>query len=281
MRVAVIYSGEPRTYHKVVDSHIEFFEDIDVDTYHSTWTHLDEREKTKIKLSPGFVNLNEVDYNCPERPDLLRFEKLLLNNKKNHPIFMLGRIQYMTGLAFMPLYYNNKNYDYVVRLRYDFTYEGKLKDYLKDIGSRDILVTRKMGGKSSPINIWDGFAIGRPDAMSYYFDFHRWIPFSLFNQDVLGWKFQPEFVYGTYLRVCQLNVKDCGIQPNHVYPDNKDVEWHRTERTVQYYRDLARFYPEFYTQQNGKLTVENDSPTVTDKLIIDRLNKEGFDCIIL
>jgi len=278
MKVAVIYSGEPRTFNKVVDSHDSFFEGLDVDTYHSTWLHVSERDKAIIKIAHNFKNLNEIDYNVKERPDLIRFEKLLLANKPNHPIFMLGRIQYMTGMAFMPLYYTQEQYDYVVRLRYDFTYEGKLIDYLKDIGPRDILVTRKMGGKSSPINIWDGFAIGRPDTMSYYFDFHRWIPFSLFDSNVFGWKFQPEFVYGTYLRTCQLNVKDCGIQPHHVYPEGRDVDWHRTERTVQYYRDLAKFHPEFYTQSNGKLTIENDSPTVSDKLIIDRLKEEGYYC---
>ena len=145
---------------------------------------------------------------------------------------MLGRIQYMTGMAFLPIYYNDKNYDYVVRLRYDFTYDGKLIDLLQDVGPRDLLITRKMGGKSSPINIWDGFAAGTPNIMGWYFDFHRWIPFSLFNNDVMGWKFQPEFVYGTYVRHCQLNVRDCGVQPYHVYPDGKDVDWHRTERTV-------------------------------------------------
>jgi hypothetical protein len=278
MKVAVIYSGEPRTYHKVVDQHIEFFEGLTVDTFHSTWMHLEDREKAKIKLAPRLTNFNEVDYLCHDRPDLLKFEKLLLNNKQNHPIFMLGRIQHMTAMAFMPLYYSKQEYDFVVRLRYDFTYDGKLKDFLQNVGSRDLLVTRKMGGKSSPINIWDGFAAGTPNVMSWYFDFNKWLPFSLFDSQVAGWKFQPEFVYGTYVRLCQLNVVDCGVQPHHVYPDNKDVEWHRTERTVQYYRDLARFHPEFYKQRNGKLIIENDSPTVTDELIINRLAEEGVTC---
>ena len=278
MKIAVIYSGEPRTYHKVVDQHIDFFEGLDIDTYHSTWTKVDEREKAKIRLAPNFINLNEVDYNCHERSDLLKFEKLLLSNKQNHPIFMLGRIQYMTSMSFLPNYYNDKNYDYVVRLRYDFTYDGKLKDYLKDIGPRDLLITRKMGGKSSPVNIWDGFAAGTPNIMGWYFDFHRWIPFSLFNNDVMNWKFQPEFVYGTYVRHCQMNVRDCGVQPHHVYPDGKDVDWHRTERTIQYYRDLAQSHPEYYVHREGKLVIENDSPTVEDKLIIDRLNEEGYTC---
>lgn len=286
MKVAAIYSGEPRTYHKIVDQHNGFFKGLDVDTYHSTWAHLNEQEKNKIRLAPGFKNLNEVDYNCTERPDLLQFEKLLLSKKQNHPIFMLGRIQYMTGMAFMPLFYNGEHpdipnmnsYDYVVRMRYDFTYDGNLKDYLSNVGPHDIHITRKMGGKSSPNNIWDGFAIGTPPSMSWYFNFHRWIPFSLFNMEIYNWKFQPEFVYGIYLRLIDLNVVDCGVQPNHVYPDNRDVDWHRTERTVQYYRDLARFHPEYYTHKNGKLTIENDSPTVKDFLIIDRLAKEGFSC---
>jgi len=47
---------------------------------------------------------------------------------------------------------------------------------------------------------------------------------------------------------------------------------------VQYYRDLATQHPEFYTQRNGKLTIENDSPVVSDKYIIYELKKEGFNC---
>ena len=54
MKVAVIYSGEPRTFNKVVDSHDSFFEGLDVDTYHSTWLHVSERDKAIIKIV-GFV----------------------------------------------------------------------------------------------------------------------------------------------------------------------------------------------------------------------------------
>ena len=278
MKVAVIYSGEPRTFAGVQKQHASFLEGLYVHTYHSTWTKTSKEDKDLIRSAPRFKSLQEVDYKIPDRPDLLKFEELLLRNKQNHPIFMLGRIQYMTAMSFLPLYYTKDNYDYVVRLRYDFIYEGKLVDYLQDIGPRDLLITRKMGGKSSPINIWDGFAAGDPNIMGWYFDFHRWLPFSLFNKDVLNWKFQPEFVYGTYVRMCQLNVRDCGVQPHHVYPEGKDVDWHRTTRTIQYYRDLAQFHPNWYKQREGKLIIENDSPTVEDKLIIDTLKEEGYQC---
>ena len=71
---------------------------------------------------------------------------------------------------------------------------------------------------------------------------------------------------------------DCGVQPVHVYPKGKDLDWHRRERTVQYYRDLAAFHPQFYKQRKGKLVIENDSPSVSDGYIIEQLNKEGIDC---
>lgn len=279
MRVAVVYSGEPRSYGKVIDQHKEFFDGCEINTFHSTWDKATKQDINLITKAPNLKNLARVDYNVSDRPDLIRFEKLLLNMKQNHPIFMLGRIQYMTSRALNISWYDLNKYDYVVRVRYDFTYDGKFTDLInKIVNLNDICVTRKMGGKSSPINVWDGFAFGTPFAMSLYFDFNKWIPFSLYNKDIQGWKFQPEFAYGTYLRHVQLNVIDCEVQPNHMYWNDMNVDDHRTTRTVQYYRDLAMFHPEWYKQKNSKLIIENDSPTVSDKLIIDQLTNEGYSC---
>lgn len=280
MKIAVVYSGEPRSYDSVINQHQDqFLDGLDYDTYHSTWTKTPQYDVDKIIKAKNFNGLRQVNYFCNDRPDLWHFENLLLRSKQNHPIFMLGRIQYMTAMAFEPVHSNSEFYDVVVRLRYDFEYEGKLKDYLHLMQNpNDIVVTRKMGGKSSPINIWDGFAFGSYAVMTWYFHFHRWIPFSLFNRDVAGWKFQPEFVYGTYLRHAGMNVVESDVQPVHVYPDNKTVDDHREMRTVQYYRDLATFHKEFYKQKNGKLIIENDSPWVPDSLIIDTLHKEGYNC---
>lgn len=277
MKVAVVYSGEPRSYAEVVDQHREFFKGVDYDTFHSTWTKTSQDDLKLILTSPNIKNVSLVDYHVPERSDLIRFEKVLLGTKHNHPIFMLGRIQYMTSSALNLVWDELQRYDYIVRVRYDFKFEGSFLDLIpENISSRDIFTTRKMGGKSSPINVWDGFAFGSPYAMSLYFDFNKWIPFSLFNHDVYNWKFQPEFVYGTYLRHVQLKVRDCGVQPVHVYPNNKDVDYHREMRTVQYYRDLATFHPEYNTTKNGKYVIENDSPWISDEHIINVLTKEGL-----
>lgn len=279
MKVAVVYSGEPRSYAEVVDQHNEFFKGVDFETFHSTWTKTSEDDISLIRSAPHVKNVSYADYNAYDRPDLIRFEKLLLGTKQNHPIFMLGRIQHMTSQALNLKWHEFHQYDYIVRMRYDFKFEGRFVDLIpNDIDHKDIFTTRKMGGKSSPINVWDGFAFGRPYAMSFYFDFNKWIPFSLFNNDVFNWKYQPEFVYGTYLRHVQLNVRDCGVQPVHVYPNGKDVDYHREMRTVQYYRDLATFHPEFYKSRNGKLVIENDSPWISDEHIINQLEKENFIC---
>ena len=280
MKIAVIYSGEPRSFETVKKQHEEeFLAGLDYDTYHSTWIKTTDEDCELISQAANFKGLNRVDYNCVDRPDLWHFEATLLNSKKNHPIFMLGRIQYMTSMAFDLTLKSGIHYDYVVRLRYDFEFEGKLIDYLNLVqNTNDVVITRKMGGKSSPINIWDGFAFGGYTAMCWYFHFNRWIPFSLFNSNVAGWKFQPEFVYGTYLRHVGLNVVESDVKPNHIYPDSHTVDWHREKRTIQYYRDLANFHPQFYTQHNGKLTMENDSPWVPDELIMDVLSGEGLVC---
>lgn len=280
MKVAVIYSGQPRSYDKVVDQHADFFDGFDVDTFHSTWTKSTQEERDLILKAPSIKNISYVDYNVSDRPDLIRFEKLLLNLKQNHPIFMLGRIQHMTSAALNLSWNDLIEYDYVVRMRYDFMYQGKFKKFIpKNVNNNDIFITRRMGGKSSPINVWDGFAFGKPFAMSLYFDFNKWIPFSLYNTHIQNWKYQPEFVYGTYLRHVQLNVIDCMVKPEHFYWDGMNVDDHRTTRTIQYYRDLAMFHPEWYVQKDGRLVIENDSPTVEDSLIIDTLTKEGFNCV--
>lgn len=278
MKIAVVYSGEPRSYAEVKYRHAEFFHGLDIHTYHSTWTKTSEEDVKLIYSAPNLKGVSQVDYKVPDRPDLVRFEKLLLNMKQNHPIFMLGRIQYMTSAALKSLsWYRLLEYDYIVRMRYDFEYDGHFTDLIPDkVQDNDVFITRKMGGKSSPINIWDGFAFGKPYAMSFYFDFHKWIPFCLFNKDIQGWKFQPEYVYGTYLRSVGLNVRDCQVQPHHVYWLGMNVDDHRRTRTVQYYRDLYNFHPEWYVAQNNKLIIENDSPTVTDNYIIDELSKEGI-----
>ena len=280
MKIAVVYSGEPRSFEHVKSQHEEeFLQGLDYDTYHSTWIKTTDDECKLIEQAANFKGLNRVDYNCTERPDLWHFEATLLNSKKNHPIFMLGRIQYMTSAALDLILKSRIEYDYIVRLRYDFEFKGKLKDYLPLVQKgNDIVITRKMGGKSSPINVWDGFAFGGYTAMCWYFHFNRWIPFSLFNRDVANWKFQPEFVYGTYLRHVGLNVVESDVQPTHIYPDDNKVDWHREKRTIQYYRDLANFHPQFYTQRDGKLTMENDSPWVSDDLIINVLSDEGLMC---
>lgn len=279
MKVLALYSGEPRSFDKIHNQHLDFFDGLDVETFHCTWNHSTEEDFTKIKLAHNIKYIGSVDYNIPERADIRRFEKLLLMHTQNHPIFMLGRIQYMTGSALGRDSAIIFKYDLAVRMRYDFTYEGKLKDYIpKNINDNDVFITRKMGGKSHPNNVWDGFAFGRPYAMSFYFDFNKWIPFSLFNNEVRNWKFQPEFVYGTYLRHVGLNVIDSQVQPTHYYPDNHDVNWHREMRTVQYYRDLARFHPEFYKTKNHKLIILNDSPWVSDLHIIQKLKEEGIQC---
>lgn len=277
MKVAVVYSGEPRSYAEVVDQHNDFFKGVDFETFHSTWTKTSEEDIRLIHSAPHIKNISYADYNAYDRPDLVRFEKLLLGTKQNHPIFMLGRIQHMTSQALNLRWHELHQYDYIVRMRYDFKFEGRFTDLIpNDVDHKDVFTTRKMGGKSSPINVWDGFAFGRPYAMSFYFDFNKWIPFSLFNNDIFNWKFQPEFVYGTYLRYVQLNVRDCGVQPVHVYPNNKDVDYHREMRTVQYYRDLATFHPEYNITKNGKYVIENDSPWISDEHIINVLTKEGL-----
>ena len=278
MKIVVVYSGEPRSFTKVQEQHKEFFEGVGYDTYHSTWIKTSEEDKKIIYRSPNVKGVTFVDYDASDRADLVRFEKTLLTMKRNHPIFMLGRIQYMTGQALKPLsWYKLLGYDYIVRMRYDFEYEGKFTDLLpKIVKDNDIFTTRKMGGKSSPINVWDGFAFGKPYAMSLYFDFNKWIPFSLFNKDIQEWKYQPEFVYGTYLRHVGLNVRDCEVQPHHVYWNDMSVDDHRATRTVQYYRDLYNFHPEWYYVKDNKLIIENDSPTVSDAYIINELSKEGI-----
>lgn len=271
MRVAVVYTGEPRTFENCVDNHKQFLEGCSVHSYHSTWTKDNtERNNELMNLAPGTQAKNFVDYSAPDRPDLWRFEKLLLSNKKNHPIFMFGRIQYMTSKGFEPIYDRMDDYDLVIKLRYDFEYEGRLLDYVPQSNIHGkLFITKKMGGRSHPRNVWDGFAFGTPYMMSWYFDCHRFVPFSLFHQEIANWKYSPEYVLGYYLQHTGAEVIDSGVQPVHQFPDN--IEEHRRRRTTQYYVDLLNSHPEFWGQ------IENDCPSTPHETLIARLKEKGFE----
>lgn len=270
MKISVIYTGEPRTFESCVESHKSFLEGFDVSSFHSTWSK--DYSKTNIDLmhlAPNTQQINTCEYTVPDRPDLWRFEKLVLTHKKNHPIFMFGRIQYMTYKGFEPIYNRMQDFDLVIKLRYDFTYNGKLMDYLESQDYKGkIYITKKMGGKSHPRNVWDGFAFGDPYIMSWYFDCHRFVPFSLFHSEIARWKFQPEYVLGYYLEHLGIPIVNSEMQPVHTFPDN--AEEHRRRRTIQYYKDLLDFHPEFWGQ------IENDCPSTSDDLIRNTLRKEGY-----
>ncbi len=133
-----------------------------------------------------------------------------------------------------------------------------------------IFCTRKAGGKSSELNVWDGFAFGTRDVMQTYFEFHNWIPFSLYFDHIRRWKFQPEYVIGVYLRFCGLEVVDTQIVPTRVLPSGVTEEMMRIERTTQYYADLLDFHPKFW----GK--IENDCPTTTNEILLNQLREKGY-----
>ena len=272
MRVAVVYNGEPRTFDQVVENHKKFLDGCEVSSFHSTWKHLntkEHREMCELSINPKSLSL--CDYEASDRPDLVRFEKLLLTHKKNHPIFMFGRIQNMTSKAFNDIYPIMYDFDLVVKLRYDFEFEGRLLDYVPEKKELDgsIFITKKMGGRSHPNNVWDGFAYGSPLMMSWYFDCHRFVPFSLFHKEIAEWKYSPEYILGYYLRHIGAKVYDSQVQPVHKFPDN--VEEHRRRRTTQYYVDLLNFHPEFWGQ------IENDCPSTPHEELIRRLKEKGFD----
>lgn len=276
MKVAVIYAGEPRSWRKCVDNHKKFLKGLDYDTYHGFWHHRKESDTPVAEQFPNTKYVGYAHYDARNRPDLVRFEKMLLNHTDNHPIFMLGRIQDCVTNAIPLRFEGFHTYDYIVRLRYDYTYDGKLSDLLFEANAPHVIcTTREMGGKSHEHNVWDGFAFGMPFAMSFYVDFSRWIPYSLYNGAIQNWKFQPEFVLGTYLRTCGLEVKNVSVKPTATYVDGWDVNKHRRERTLKYYEDLARFHPEFWTVTDGKIDIINDSPVVPDEEIIKDLSQRG------
>ncbi len=279
MRIAAIYSGETRTFEQCADNHFnDFFDGCEVDTYHSDWFHNSDRKHHSVSCAPNVKNVRFAIYDIRNQYDLKQHEDWLLRMKRNHPIFMLGRIQRMTSKAFEPILEFDRlnNYDLVVRMRYDFKFSGRLLDHIPPPDSRGqlngrIFCTRKAGGKSSAYNIWDGFAFGSPYIMQSYFNFHNWIPFSLYFDSIKQWKFQPEYVLGVYLRFLGLDVIDTQIVPTRVLPEGVTEEDMRIERTVQYYADLLDFHPGFYG------SIENDCPTTTDEILVAKLREKGYD----
>ena len=66
MKIAVVYSGEPRSFAKVKPQHDQFFDGVKVDTYHSTWSKTPNEHVEIIRsVSSNRKNLSFVDYNIP------------------------------------------------------------------------------------------------------------------------------------------------------------------------------------------------------------------------
>ena len=71
MKIAVVYSGEPRTFETVSKQHRdEFLQGLDYDSYHSTWIKTTPEECAVIENSANFKKIAKVDYNCVARTDM-------------------------------------------------------------------------------------------------------------------------------------------------------------------------------------------------------------------
>lgn len=275
LKLAVIYSGEPRTFDKAIKKHLAFLKGFKIDTYHSIWTKTSELDLTKIKLDKNLKSLVKVPYEVPPTIDIAKFEIDILNKFKDHPIFMLGRIQYLLNSAYQEVIKSGIEYDYIVRLRYDFTYDGRLKDYIY-IAKNESTIGGISNLRHLPNSMWDGFAFGEPKVMEVYFNFYKWLLPSLSDKIILKHKFQPEFALHYYLKTNKLNISLLDIKQTQINNVNREV--HLTNRALQYYKDLATFYPEHYTHTNNVLTIKNDTH-IKDESIIHILKKEGLECL--
>lgn len=184
MNIAICLSGEIRTWKNCYQSIYDAFPNSNIDIYATIWS----RDFNELESLTNLTKYVEVVKENDERLlKLYEFEKIILENffsshQKNKiistmkplPIFMFTRRELMAKISYDMI---DKNYDYIIRSRYDHKYISNIEQKL----DRKLMLTEDWGG-SAPNDlvdryraVYDGFAAGPPDIMQEYYDIHKWI----------------------------------------------------------------------------------------------------------
>lgn len=266
MKIALCLSGQMRAMRYCIDSVNTAFPECDIDVFATVWDYEDEENINILKDKFNVIFLDRVSNNHLKKYSEFEVESLErgfknVENVENWapvPVWNLTRIELMAQNSFNAT--RVKNYDYIVRSRYDTRYLTNLIPMLDD---SSILLSEDIGG-SAPWDTWkgtrsvfDGFAVGSYYDMAQYYNFVDWLP-SYFNhhQDTL----KAERTMGWYLsNIAKLNCRYArdilGIQINkdewynRTYPNQAKSLKSKQKGTFDFYKqDLQKNHPLTYNK---------------------------------
>lgn len=263
MKIALCLSGQMRAMRYCVDTINTAFPDCEIDVYATAWDYEDvENEKIlKEKLNVVFferVSNEQLNkYSSFEVKAIIKGFKSVnyVENWAPIPVWNLTRIELMAQNSFNAI---DKEYDYVVRSRYDTIFLKNIKSLLnKD----HILLTEDIGG-SAKWDIWkntrsvfDGFAAGSQDKMKKYYSFVDWLPEyfdhhseTLKAERTMGWYLAKQAKVNTAFTIDVLGIQ---VNENEWYNRNNLIETdslkNKQKNTFDFYRsDLQKNHPETY-----------------------------------
>ena len=260
MKIAVCYSGQLRAMPHCIDSLQVAFPNCDVDTYATVWDYDDTSDLLKIPNLVKFEYTNNFKLSKYLEFEIKAIEEGFKNvsqveNWAPIPVWNLTRIELMAQNSFKLI---NRDYDYIVRARYDTKF---LKDITGLLSKDYILLTEDIGGSAEwdtwkdTRSVFDGFAAGSQEKMTKYYGFADWLP-NYFNhhsdtlkaERTLGWYLAKEAKVNTGFTIDILGIQ---VNENEWYNRNNPIKTNslktKQKSTFDFYKsDLEKNHPSVY-----------------------------------
>ncbi len=138
MRVAVLLSGQLRTWRRCVDSHLDLFTKHEVDFYLQTWKPAPHAELIAV-YKPSACRVEVPKWIAETVTGRMLATKDVATGPRNHDRARAMLLQWRGVRAVWELA-QGRDYDAWVRLRYDLLFRGPLPGLLEGLGDNDCRV---------------------------------------------------------------------------------------------------------------------------------------------
>ena len=263
MKIALCLSGQMRAMRHCVDSIHTAFPNCDIDVYATAWDYEDEENEKILKEKLNVVFFDRVTNEQLSKYSSFEIQSIergfrgveYVENWAPIPVWNLTRIELMAQHSYNAI---DKEYDYIVRSRYDTKF---LQDITQLLSQDYILLTEDIGGSAEwdtwqgTRSVFDGFAASGPARMKKYYNFVDWLP-SYFNfhsetlkaERTMGWYLAKQAKVNTAFTIDILGIQ---INENEWYnrtnPVKTDSLKNKQNNTFDFYRsDLEKNHPEIY-----------------------------------
>ena len=304
MKIALCLSGQMRSMRYCIDTIHTAFPDCEIDVYATAWDYEDEENVTLLKEKLNVVFFNRVSNNQLSKYSYFEQQSIELGFSNIEyieswapvPIWNLTRIELMAQHSYNWVCAIDKEYDYIIRSRYDTKF---LQDITPLLSQNYILLTEDIGGSAEwdtwhgTRSVFDGFAAGSPKLMKKYYNFVDWLPeyFEYHNETLkaertMGWYLAKQAKVNTAFTIdimgIQINEHEWYNRTNPVKTDSLK---NKQKNTFDFYRsDLEKNHPEMYKKIESKFKkkfsircAQRSGSNFLEQLIIQ--NTKDLHCI--